>query len=398
MKIQGYVRKDGRVGIRNHLLVISNGSAAGCLAKLVASHLPQCRCFVPQTEFGREASDRATLCRTIVGLATNPNVGAVLIVGIKADNGYPELSRESVMSPILASGKPVESVFIENTGFHNAIGEGIRKGRGLLHKISRLSRVSASLGDLCIGVKCGYSDPSSGIAGNIVAGNLVDRVIDAGGTVLFGETTEVIGAEHIVAKRFQDEKMRARFLEIVETVEERAKSIGQDIRSINPVPSNIAGGITTLEEKSLGAIAKSGTRPIRGCLEYAERPPSSGLYFVDSWMATVSLFLGFAAAGSVLNIFQMGGSWLPNDAMLPGHNLGVVSPSLFMTGNPRTWDNASSEMDFSAGDIFLHSASVEDIGLKLAEEVCSIASGGFTKTETLNMDDALEMYLQGPTL
>ena len=399
MEFHGYIRPDGRVGIRNFLLVISNGSAAGCLAKMISGPLPGTRCYVPPSEFGREADDRATICRVLSGLAANPNVGAVLVVGMKPDSGYPELSCAALIEPIMRLGKHMDTVFVSDAGFHAAVGEGIRKGRALLHAISRQRRQPADFGKLCVGVKCGYSDPTSGMSGNVAAGNFVDRLIDAGGTALFGETTEVIGAEHLVARRFSNLRERERFMAIVAAAEAKAKSTGQDIRSINPVPANIEAGITTLEEKSLGAVAKSGTRPIRGCLEYAEKPSDSGLYFVDSWMATVTLFLGFTAAGAVLNIFQMGGGWLPpQDAMLPGHNLGVVAPSLFMTGNPRSWEKAHAEMDFNAGSIISHKADVDTVGLRLAHDVCDIASGGLTKTETLRADDALEVYLQGPTL
>lgn len=399
MQFQGYIRPDGRVGIRNCLLVISNGSAAGSLAKMIAGHLRNTRCYVPPSEFGREARDRATIRRTLYGLAANPNVGAVLIVGMKPDSGYPELSRTALIEPIMRLGKHLDTVFVSRSGFHAAIGEGIRKGRALLHAISRQPRKPADFGSLFVGVKCGYSDPTSGMAGNLAAGNFVDRLIDAGGTVIFGETTEVIGAEHLVARRFPDPQQQRRFLELAAAAEEKARATGQDIRSINPVPANIETGITTLEEKSLGAIAKSGSRPIRGCLDYGEMPASNGLWFVDSWMATASLFLGFAAAGAALNIFQMGGGWLPStDAMLPGHNLGVVTPTLFMTGNPRTWEKAADALDFNAGGIISRGADIEETGRRLVHAVCEVASGGLTKGETLRCEDSLEIYLQGPTL
>ena len=262
-----------------------------------------------------------------------------------------------------------------------------------------LMSVPALAGPYTIGVKCGYSDPTSGISGNVVAGVFVDRLIDAGGTVFFGETTEVIGAEHLVAKRFLREEKRAEFLDIVRRAEEKALATGEDIRSINPVPANIEAGITTLEEKSLGAVAKTGSRPIQGSLAYAEIPPAPGLWFVDSWMATVTLFLGFAAAGSVLNIFQIGGGWLPGmDAMMPGHSIGLVAPSYFMTGNPETFIKSPAEVDFNAGTIITREESIAQAGVRLAADICEIASGGLTKVETLKTKDQLELYLQGPTL
>lgn len=400
MNFLGYVRPDGKVGIRNYLLVVSNGSGGGALASIIASHITGAKCFVPPTEFGREANDRKTLTRTVTGLAANPNVGAVLVVGVKPDSGYPELSYQALVEPILDQDKPTDTVFIDACGgFHAAIGEGIRKARILARKASRAVRESVDFGRLSVGVKCGYSDPSSGMAGNLVVGDLVDRLVDAGGTALFSETTEVIGAEHLVAKRFIDPVQRRKFLDAVAATEETAKSMGQDIRSINPVPANIEAGITTLEEKSLGAVSKGGTRPIMGCLDYAEIPQGPGAYFVDSWMATVTLFLGFAAAGTVLNIFQVGGGWFPpSDAMMPGHNIGIVAPTMYMTGNPHTYPKAENDMDFDASGLISRKESPAEVGLELCDHVVALASGMLTKVETLNIQDQLEVYMRGPVL
>ncbi len=400
MKFFGYLRSDGRVGIRNYTLVITNGSAPGNCARMIASHIRDARCYVPPSEFGRVSGDRATIARTLVGLAANPNVGAVLIVGVKPDSGYPELSRTAIVEPIMDLGKPVDTVFMsECGGFHACIGEGIRKGRLLAREASRAMRTERSFGDLWMGVKCGYSDPSSGMSGNPVAGHVVDSLIDAGGTAFFSETTEVIGAEHLVARRFADPAERKRFLDIVAATEEVAKATGEDIRSINPVPSNIEAGITTLEEKSLGAVAKSGSRPIAGCLEYAERPKNPGLYFVDSWMATVTLFLGFTASGSVLNIFQVGGGWFPpQDAMMPGHSLGLVSPTLFMTGNPHTFLKSVNDIDFDAGAVITEKADPAAVAETMQRHLCDIGSGMLTRVETLNIENALEVYMRGPAL
>jgi len=400
MTFQGFVREDGRVGIRNHLLVLSNSRAAGNLASIIASHVTSARCFVPQSEYGREARDRETIARTVRGLAANPNVGAVLVVGVKPDSGYPELSREALLEPILALDKPVDSVFVDACGgFHAAVGEGLRKARILAREASRAVRREVDFGSLCIGIKCGLSDPTSGFSGNLVAGRLVDDLVDEGGMAFFSETTEVIGAEHLAAKRFPDLEQRRKFLEAVAWTEAAAKATGQDIRSINPVPANIAAGITTLEEKSLGALSKSGSRPIRGVLDFAEAPPAPGLYFVDSWMATVSLFLGFTAAGAVLNIFQMGGGWLPEqDAMAPGHDIGRVAPTIYMTGNPYTYAKAVNDIDFDAGGVIRDRESVDHVKDRLRTHVCAVASGMLSKVETLNVHEQLEMYMRGPTL
>jgi altronate dehydratase large subunit len=399
MKFQGYVRPDGSTGIRNHTLVMANGRGAATLAAIVAKLVNGTRLFIQPNENGRDGEDRKTISRTLVGLAKNPNVGAVLIVGNKKNGGYPEFSHEAIVDEIAACGKPMDTLFMDGCGgFQQAIGLAVRKARTLVQKASECPRTEVSLGALNIAVKCGYSDATSGMSGNPVVGHLFDRLVDDGGRALFAETTEVIGAEHIVAKRFTDAAERAKFLAAVERVEEEARSTGEDIRTINPIPANIQAGLTTLEEKSLGAIAKSGTRPIQGCVQYAEIPSGRGLYYMDSWMSSTALFLGFAAAGSVLNIFQVGGGWFTDDTMMPTVNTGLISPTLYMTGNPRTWEKAHREMDFNSGTVITEREPIDQAGERLVAEVLAFASGRLTKGETLNVDDNVEVYLRGPGL
>ena len=236
------------------------------------------------------------------------------------------------------------------------------------------------------------------MAGNPVIGYVFDRLCDAGGTAIFTETTEVIGAEEIVARRFADAGQRDVFLSCVRKVEEEAKATGQDIRSINPIPANIEAGLTTLEEKSLGAIAKAGTKPIMQCVRYGESPSAPGLNYMDSWMSSSALFAGFSSAGAVLNIFQFGGGAMPDKCMMPVADTGVVAPILFATGNPRAYDHGKLEIDFNSGVVISEKASIEETGEKLIRHICDIASGRMTKVETLNVREPVELYLQGPCL
>lgn len=399
MKFSGYKRPDGRVGIRNHTLVIATGRGAGNLATLVANTISGAKVFVAPNENGRDADDRATIARTITGLAKNANVGAVLVVGNKRDGGYPEFSYENLVGEIAKSGKPMDCLFIgESGGFYASLGEGMRKGRALAEAASECRREEVDFGQLSIAVKCGYSDATSGMSGNPVVGKLFDRLVAAGGTAMFSETTEVIGAEHLVAKRFSSDTERERFLKAVVRVEEEAKATGQDIRSINPIPANIQAGLTTLEEKSLGAIAKAGSSAIGQCVSYGEVPRTPGLHYMDSWMSSTALFLGFAAAGATLTIFQMGGGWLPDNAMMPTATTGLVVPTMYVTGNPRTYEKSPGELDFNSGTVISEGESIDAAGERLGGLVCRIASGKMTKGETLNVQENLEVYLRGPGL
>ncbi|MDR2161489.1 MAG: UxaA family hydrolase [Desulfovibrio sp.] len=396
MNFLGYKRPDGRVGIRNHTLIIANGRNAANLGALISKSVQGAKCFVATNENGRGADDRAAIARTLTGLGNNPNVGAVLVVGAKRDGSHEEFFYDAFVGEIAGSGKPLETLFMDECGgFDAALGAGVRKARNLLIAASRAERVRAGLGDLFLAVKCGYSDASSGMAGNPAVGHLFDSVVDAGGTAVFSETTEVIGAEHLLSKRFTSPCEAAKFLAAVQRVEDEAKALGKDIRTINPIPANIAAGLSTLEEKSLGAIAKAGRRPLGQCLRYAESPKSRGLHFMDSWMSSSVLFLGFAAAGSVLNIFQVGGGSFGKGQMMPTANAGVVAPTIFMTGNPRTFENTGEDMDFSAAGILTERRPISHIGNVLCEKVCKIAGGELTKGETLNIEEVVEVYLRG---
>ncbi len=398
MKFWGYIRSDGKVGIRNYTLIVPNGRMACNLTALMPGLVSDVKTFIPLTENGRNSEDRRAIARSIVGLAKNPNVGAVLVLGQKRDSGYPEFKYDNLVSEIARAGKPVDEVFVESSGgFHNAVGEAMRKARMLSIKASECVREQVSLGELSMAVKCGFSDATSGMAGNPTVAHLFDNIVEAGGTAMFSETTEIIGAEHLVAKRFEDPEERKKFLAAVARVEEEAKATGEDIRTINPIPANISAGLTTLEEKSLGAVKKAGSGPIKGCLEYAEIPKGRGLYFMDSWMCTPVLMLGFAAAGSVLNIFQLGGGWFPKGGAMPTANAGIVTPTLYITGNPRTWENLETELDFNAGSVISERESIESAGTRLTDCVCKIASGKLTKGETLNIRDcSMDVYLRGP--
>jgi altronate dehydratase large subunit len=395
MKFWGYRRADGTVGIRNHTLIIANGRSGANLGVLIGKVVRGTVCFVPTNENGRGKNDRATIARILAGLAKNANVGSVLVVGISRDGSHEEFSYGKIAGEIEKTGKPMDTLFMDECGgFDNALGIGVRKARSLLIEASKATRQEADFGDLFVALKCGYSDVTSGLAGNPAVGYLFDKIVDAGGTAMFGETTEVIGAEHLIAKRFIDKAEAEKFLAAVRRVENDAIALGTDIREINPIPANIAAGLSTIEEKSLGAIAKAGSRPLRSCVMYGEAPKENGLHFMDTWMSSSTIFLGLAAAGSILNIFQVGGGKFCKGQMMPVHNSGIVTPTLFMTGNPRTFANAGEDMDFSAAPILSEKKSLKEIGEALCGRVLAVASGELTKGETLNVDEQVEVYMR----
>lgn len=396
MNFLGYERPGGFIGIRNHTLIIANTRPAANLGVLIHKLVRGTKVFVPTTELGREDEDRAAIARTLIGLAKNPNVGAVLVVGNNRDGSHQEFCYDAFVGEIMKSDKPVDTVFINDCGgFDNALSLGVRKARKLLIEASKVNRRPCGLGELHMALKCGFSDATSGISGNPTVGYLFDRIVEAGGTVMFSETTEVIGAEHILAKRFVNDEQREKFLAAVKRVENDAIASGKDIRQINPIPQNIAAGLSTLEEKSLGAIVKAGTSPLQSIVNFGEIPQGKGLHFMDGWMAAVVLFVGFAAAGSVLNIFQVGGGTLAKGAMMPSFDTGLVTPTLYMTGNPKAFSNAGEDFDFTASPIISEGKSIPEMGEKLIEKVCHIASGELTQGETYDLEESIDVYVRG---
>lgn len=393
MKFLGFPRPDGSAGIRNHVLIIPGG----LLGAKICDFVEGTRTLITADNgSGRTSQDRETIARTFIGLGLNPNVASVLVLTSSVGAGYPELRPSRIADEIARSGKRVELIDVAKEGStFRALEKGVQLAREMVREASRIRREPCDLSQLAVGVKCGASDTTSGLAGNPVVGNLFDRIVAAGGTAFFGENTEIIGAEHVLAKRGVNEAVSKAILKVAYDTEERAKSTGEDIRTVNPVPANIAGGITTLEEKSLGAIHKSGTAPIQGVLKYGERPKGRGLYFVDNWMTMNSIFTGYAASGAQLVMFQLGGGgWGGNDMLHT--STAVVSPLMWLTANPRTHAMAETCIDFFSGTVIEGEETVEEAGARLLEAVLDVASGTMTKVETIKHTDPFQIYLRDP--
>jgi altronate dehydratase large subunit len=393
MNFLGYARPDGSAGIRNHVLVIPWGFLAAKICDLVEGTRT---ILTSDSGSGRTGRDRETIARTLIGLGRNPNVASVIVHNMNPGAGYPELKPTRLAEEIAKSGKRVEFIDVASEGgMLRALENGVQLAREMVFEASRLRRRPFDLRHLAVGVKCGHSDTTSGIAGNPVIGDLFDRIVAGGGSAFFGETTEIIGAEHVLAKRGVNEEVSQRILEAAADMEAIAKSTGEDIRTVNPVPSNIAGGISSLEEKSLGAIHKSGSAPIQGVLKYAQMPEGKGLYFVDNWMSMGSIFAGYAASGAQLVIFQLGGGGVAGNDLLHT-STAVVSPLMWTTANPKTLTMAPGSIDFYSGTVIEGQDTIEEAGEKLLQGVLDIASGTMTRVETIRHIDPTQIYLRDP--
>jgi altronate dehydratase large subunit len=330
-----------------------------------------------------------------VGLGCHPNVASVIVCGNAVGNAITELNPNVLAEKIRASGKRVEVLEAKNANTLELVANGVDLARKMVHEASKLRRKPFDESHLTIGVKCGGSDTLSGIAGNPVVGYVFDKLVDAGGTCLFGETTEIIGAEHILAKRAANEKVASEIMSLAEETEARAKSTGQDLRTINPIPENIAGGISSLEEKSLGAIHKAGSQPIQGVLKYSERPKGKGLYFMDSWASNLSIYLGYQAAGAQLLIYQLGGGGLSGDGLLYLADC-EVAPLLWTSANPRTRKLSGWKLDHYSGGVIEGSETIEESGDRLYNLIRDVASGTNSVRETLKWTHPKQIYLKEP--
>ena len=398
MEFWGYSRPDGSVGVRNHVLILPATRNVNYICHRIALAVPGVTTFYTTGEYGRTGSDRKRLARFLTGIARNPNVANVLLIGMPHGYGYPEFQTDALAAEIAKSGTRLEILNVDRCGgLEGTVVQGIRLARELVREATAMRREAAPLSKLTIGMKCGDSDATSGLAGNPALGRAVDRLIDAGGTALFSETLELIGAEQTLVQRAKTPEVAQRLLRLIESWEARAASIGEDIRTINPIPENIAAGITTLEEKSLGAVEKTGTRELSGVLDYCERPGGPGLWLMDAWMSSYSLLPSFAAAGAQIVLYQLGGNELPpEDAPLSAVDPGLVAPLLTISGNPRTAKAAGDYLDVSTGGVLLGTETLDAAGEHILEEIVRAANGRATRGETMRYPEPFEVFFEGP--
>ena len=267
MEFMGYVRPDGKVGARNYVAVIPSVTCANDVANAICHQVQGTITYLHHQGCCQMPPDLERVTDTLISLGMSPNVGAILIVSL----GCEGTDHERMYKELSATGKHVEIIHIQELGgVSKAIQLGTDIARKLVIEISGLQRQPVDVSKIVMAIKCGASDTTSGMASNCVIGYVADKLVDLGATVIFGETTEFLGGEHLLARRAVNKEVADKIYEIVTNMENRAKSIGCDMRKGQPTPGNIEGGLSSIEEKSLGAIVKSGTSPIQGVMEYPE--------------------------------------------------------------------------------------------------------------------------------
>lgn len=379
----GFRRRYASVGVRNIVAVISamdnTNACANRITNIVADTVPI------TTPFGRTqiGHDFEMTLRTLAGIGAHPNVAAVLVLGLSL------VSANALADRIRPSGKPVEVLGLQEAGGTMALTmAGVRVAADLAVAASEQMREPCDFSELVIAVECGGSDTTSGLASNPTVGLFADRFIDAGGTIILSEPAEFMGAEHILAERAVNPSDADRIREMVQWFEDEAKRNGVDMRGTNPTPDNIAGGLTTLEEKSLGAIAKGGSRPVVEVIDYSEEPTKQGLVIMNTPSAACESMTGLLGGGSHMIIFSTG----------RGNAIGApISPTVKITGNPHTAASMQENIDVDVSAIISNSEPLTIASERLWDEMVKVAQGKLTRCEVLQ-EDQLSVSRFGPSV
>lgn len=381
-RFMGFARAGGAVGIRNHVLVLGVNGLAARVAARIAAALPGIVCVASHHGRGQVEPDIASHRAQMLGLALNPNVGAVLVVGVDAE------ATEGYHAAIAAAGRPVDAVSFAEAAedAYAVMDQGCRRLARLARAASAARRTPAPLAALTVGVECGHSDATSGIAGNRVVGAAVDRLVDFGATVIVGETVEWLGAEHLLAARARRPETGAAIVAAVARREAMVVASGASLTGNNPGEENIRGGLSTIEEKALGAVAKAGSRPIDGLLALTERPPGPGLWLMDAPSFSPESLTGFAAVGAQLALFSTG----------PGNSYAnALAPTIKLTARAETAALLTTQIDFDASAVFRGDETADAAALRLLELATEIADGTLTWGEILGEGLEVPTRLRG---
>jgi (2R)-sulfolactate sulfo-lyase subunit beta len=363
----GYRRENGRVGVRNHVIILPVDDISNAAAEAVANNIKGTMAIphpYGRLQFG---ADLELHFRTLIGTGSNPNVAAVVVIGIE-----PQWTK-LIVDGIAATGKPVQGFAIEHHGDHDTILRASKAAKELVQGASEKQREVCSISELWVSTKCGESDTTSGCGANPTVGNAFDKLYEQGATLVFGETSELTGGEHLVAERCATPQVREKFMEFFNRYQamiERHKT--SDLSDSQPTKGNIAGGLTTIEEKALGNIQKIGKKcKVDGVLDKAEAPTSPGLWFMDSSSAAAEMVTLCAASGYVVHFFPTG----------QGNVIGnPILPVIKICANPKT---VKTMADVDTSGLLQREINMDGAGDMLLDAMLRTANGRLTAAEAL---------------
>ena len=374
MKFWGYRRPDGRVGTRNHVLILATVGCAAETARLAAEGLYGAVSFINQNGCGESSRNLRRTRDVLLGLAAHPNVYGVVAIGLGC-----EINRmDDFLAELKArTSKPVEALLIqEEGGTIETVAKAKKIARRMIIEASMCRREECDLSELILGVECGGSDATSGLVSNPVMGLVSDRVVAAGGTSMFSETVEMIGAEHILARRAATPEVGQKILDYVRFREDEQIAAGEDVRKTQPSPGNKDGGITTLEEKSLGCIHKGGHTPVVDMIDCAHAPTKKGLVLMDTPCYDMLSVTAKAAGGAQLIVFTTG----------RGNAIGnPVVPVMKVTANGDTYRKLSDNIDLDMSPVLERDMSLEEMADITLRQIVDTLSGRLTSAEVLKL-------------
>jgi altronate dehydratase large subunit len=386
-EFMGYVRPDGSVGVRNHLLILSGTVYANRVCEKVANLVHGAIAITHPLGRCQVRPDLRMTRRIVSNTGINPNVGAVVVIDHFREEG---MTAEDIAHDISeATGKPVATVNIRGEGgMIAALEKGVRVASDFARQLSDMQRAAAPLSKLLFGTECGTSDTTSGLAGNPATGICSDMIIDAGGRTILAESTEWMGCEEWLTSRAATPEIAEQIVAGVKHIEQRALASGEDIRGSQPTGDNMVGGLTTIEEKSMGAVKKGGSAPIVGYLDIAQRPASdkAGLYVMYGPGHGAESITSMAAAGCQVLVFSTGG----------GHTSShPIMPTIKVTGNVNSYQLMKDTVELDVSGVLRGEMKLEDAGQMIFDEVLAVANGRLTKSEVLKDDNSFAIHRVG---
>ncbi len=387
MKFMGYPRPDGQAGARNFVALIPTTGCVNAVAQQIEKLIYKTKAFTHHQGCLHPPQDTRRVTETLINLGKNPNVAAVLVISL----GCEMVSEEEVVEGIRACGKRVEAVNVHKLGGSlEAIYQGSKLASEMVYEISRLRREEFGLDKLMFCTKCGSSDATSGLSSNLVVGEVCRLLTEAGGTFIQGEVCDIMGGEYALKDLCLNPEDGDRIVGFVRDLYDRGCAVGADVRGSQMTAGNVAGGLTTLIEKAMGANAKGQQVPIQSAIEYGSRPKCpGGRHIVATPGHGFENLTGGAAAGSQLILFTTGRG-APN-----GH---PCIPAIKVCGNKKTNAALASHIDIDVSSIIEETETVKQAGERLFEFAVEVASGTLTRAEVLRYDSAMEILINGPVM